>query len=53
MAKLAPITAKMRELLADPVEIDQILIRGAEHANAITFKHMREIKDIVGLWSIM
>jgi len=51
--KLAPITAKMRELLAHPEEIDQILIRGAEHANALTQKHIRAIKDIVGLWSLM
>ena len=53
IAKLAPITEKMRHLLKDPVEIDQILIRGAEHANALTQKHMTEIKDIVGLWSVM
>jgi len=53
VAKLAPITEKMRHLLADPAEIDQILIRGAEHAGALTGKHMREIKDIVGLWSLM
>jgi len=50
--KLAPITQKMRELLQDPVEIDRVLIRGAEHANALTQKHMREIKEIVGLWSL-
>jgi tryptophanyl-tRNA synthetase len=53
VAKLSPITEKMRHLLADPSEIDQILIRGAEHANTLTGKHMREIKDIVGLWSLM
>jgi len=51
--KLSPITQKMRELLKDPVEIDRILIRGAEHANALTQKHLREIKEIVGLWSLM
>jgi len=51
--KLAPITDKMRQLLADPAAIDQILIRGAEHANALTGKHMREIKEMVGLWSVM
>ena len=50
---LAPITQKMRDLLKDPVEIDRVLIRGAEHAGAITQKHLREIKDIVGLWSIL
>jgi tryptophanyl-tRNA synthetase len=51
--KLTPITQKMRHLLGEPAEIDQILIRGAEHANALTGKHMREIKDIVGLWSVL
>ncbi|MDX2028770.1 MAG: tryptophan--tRNA ligase [Alphaproteobacteria bacterium] len=53
VAKLLPITTKMRQLLAEPAEIDKILIRGAEHANALTQKHMREIKEIIGLWSIM
>jgi len=53
VAKLGPITDKMRRLLADPVEIDQILIRGGEHAGALTGKHMREVKEIVGLWSVM
>jgi tryptophanyl-tRNA synthetase len=53
VAKLAPITDKMRRLLAEPAEIDQILIRGAEHANALTQKHLREVKDIVGLWSVI
>ena len=53
VAKLSPLTDKMRHLLADPAEIDRVLIRGAEHANALTGKHMREIKDLVGLWSVM
>ncbi|MDP9126686.1 MAG: tryptophan--tRNA ligase [Pseudomonadota bacterium] len=53
VATLGPITARMRELMAHPNEIDKILIRGAEHANALTSKHMREVKDIIGLWSIM
>ena len=52
VAKLAPITDKMRHLLKDPVEIDQILIRGAEHANALAEKHMSEVKDFVGLWNV-
>ncbi len=53
VAKLGPITEKMRQLLKEPGEIDRILIRGAEHANALTQKHLREIKDIVGLWSVL
>jgi tryptophanyl-tRNA synthetase len=51
--RLAPISKTMRELMRDPGEIDKILIRGAEHANALTQKHLREIKEIVGLWSLM
>jgi tryptophanyl-tRNA synthetase len=52
VAKIAPITERMRHLLNDPVEIDQILIRGSEHANALTQKHMREIRELVGLWCL-
>ena len=50
--KLAPMTQRMRELMQDTAEIDKILIRGAEKANALTQKHLREVKDIVGLWSL-
>ena len=48
--KLAPITANMRNLLADTTEIDKILQRGAERANALAGQHLAEIKEIVGLW---
>ena len=51
VAKLAPITQKMRELLADPAEIDRVLQKGADAANEITQKHLREVKEIVGLWN--
>jgi tryptophanyl-tRNA synthetase len=50
VAKLGPITARMRELMADSAEIDRILAKGAEKANAITQQHLREIKDLVGFW---
>ena len=53
IAKLAPISARMRELLADKAELERALIHGAEIANALTDKHLREVKDIVGLWSVM
>lgn len=49
-AKLVPITNRMRELMADPAEIDNILRKGAEKANAVTLPHLREIKDLVGFW---
>jgi tryptophanyl-tRNA synthetase len=51
VSKLSPITATMRELLADPAEIDRILTAGAAKANALTQKHIREIRDLVGLWA--
>jgi tryptophanyl-tRNA synthetase len=50
VAKLAPITSKMCELLAHPTEIDAVLKKGAEVANALAEKHMREVRDLVGLW---
>ena len=53
VSKLAPMTEKMCALLADPAEIDRVLIHGAEHASALTQKHMREVKDIVGLWNVI
>jgi tryptophanyl-tRNA synthetase len=53
VAKLGPITTRMRELMADPASLDQVLIHGSEHANALAQKHMREIKELVGLWSVM
>ncbi len=49
VAHLAPITAKMRALLADPAEIDRLLAIGATRAQAIAGKHLAEIKEIVGL----
>ena len=52
IAKLSPITAEMRKLMTDPVEIDKILIHGSEHAGALTQKYLREIKDIIGLWNV-
>ena len=47
--RLAPITLKMRELMADTSEIDRILHRGRDRALEIADQHMREIRDIVGI----
>jgi tryptophanyl-tRNA synthetase len=47
--RLAPITTRMRELTGDKSEIDRILKRGAERADAIASRHLAEVKDIVGL----
>jgi len=46
--KLAPITAEMRRLSADPGHIDAILAGGAEKASAIAEETMRAVKRIVG-----
>jgi tryptophanyl-tRNA synthetase len=49
VAKLSPITTRMKELLDDKAEIDSILRKGGERASAIAAKHLDELKDIIGL----
>ena len=49
VAHLAPITQRMNELLADKAEIDRLLRKGGERAEAIASKHLAEVKDIIGL----
>ena len=46
--KLSPINGEMKRLLADPAEIDRLLVDGAERARAIATTTMAEVKDIVG-----
>jgi tryptophanyl-tRNA synthetase len=48
VAKLSPITAEMKRLVADPGHIDRTLGNGAERAQAIASKTMDHVKDIVG-----
>jgi len=48
VAKLTPIAAEMRRLLADPAEIDGILKAGANKARAIAAPVMAEVKKLVG-----
>jgi len=48
VAKLGPITAEMRRLLADPAEIDRVLKAGAHKARAIATPIMGEVKKTVG-----
>ncbi|MFA6279990.1 MAG: tryptophan--tRNA ligase [Bdellovibrionales bacterium] len=48
ISKLVPITNRMRELMADQAEIDAILAKGADKANDLTQKHLRDVKDRVG-----
>ena len=47
---LGPITARMRELMDNPDEIDAALRQGAERANAIAEPIMEEVRQIVGFW---
>jgi len=49
VAKLAPISAEMTRLTADPAFIDGILADGAARAEAIAKPVMDAVKDIVGL----
>jgi tryptophanyl-tRNA synthetase len=48
VAKIAPIATRMRELLADPAELDRILKDGAARAAAIADPIVAEAKKIVG-----
>jgi tryptophanyl-tRNA synthetase len=48
VAKLTPLAAEMRRLLADPAEIDRILKDGADRARVLTAPVMRDVKKLVG-----
>jgi tryptophanyl-tRNA synthetase len=48
VAKLTPIAAEMRRLLADTAEIDRILKKGADQARAIAAPVLSEVKKLVG-----
>jgi tryptophanyl-tRNA synthetase len=48
VARLTPIAAEMRRLLADAGEIDRVLKAGAEKASALAAPVMDEVKRLVG-----
>jgi tryptophanyl-tRNA synthetase len=48
VARLSPIAAEMRRLLADSAHVDSILADGAARAEAIATPNMRAVRDIVG-----
>ncbi len=50
VSSLAPVTAEMRRLMADPTEIDRVLKDGAERAAGIADPVIEEVKTIVGFW---
>lgn len=49
VAKLAPITSKMRILMEDPETLDRTLAHGTDRAQEIAEGHLKEIKKVVGL----
>ena len=50
VAHLSPITARYREILADPAEIDRTLASGADRARAIAAPVMDDVRRLVGFW---
>ena len=48
VAKLAPITDKMRRIRDDEIYLDGVLRYGADRARAIARENMNSVKDIVG-----
>jgi tryptophanyl-tRNA synthetase len=52
VANLAPITKRMGEFMADPAEIDRMILKSLHRARELAAKHMDEVRKIVGLWSV-
>jgi tryptophanyl-tRNA synthetase len=50
VSRLAPVSAAMRGMLADPGQIDAILAAGAEHARELAKPVVAETKRIMGFW---
>jgi tryptophanyl-tRNA synthetase len=48
--KIAPMNAKMRELMADPAEIDRILVAGGEKARSVAAPILKDVRDLMGFW---
>jgi tryptophanyl-tRNA synthetase len=48
VAKLSPIAAEMRRLLADPAELDRLMLKGADQARALAAPVMTEVRRVVG-----
>jgi tryptophanyl-tRNA synthetase len=48
VARIAPVNAEMKRLLADRAEIDRVLADGARRARAIAHPIVNQAKDIVG-----
>ncbi|MDO9223958.1 MAG: tryptophan--tRNA ligase [Caulobacter sp.] len=50
VAKLGPVSDRMRRLMADPAEIDRVLAAGADRAREVAAPTLDEVKRIVGFW---
>ena len=48
--KLAPVGDRMRQLLADPAELDRILVKGAAKASEAAAPTLAEVRKLVGFW---
>jgi tryptophanyl-tRNA synthetase len=46
---LGPIGGEMKRLMADPSYVDGVLRDGSERAGVIAYKHLAEVRDIIGL----
>jgi tryptophanyl-tRNA synthetase len=49
--KLAPMTARMSELMADTAQIDAYLREGTDAANVLAQETVKKTKDIMGFWA--
>jgi tryptophanyl-tRNA synthetase len=47
---LGPVTAQMRRLMADPAEVDRVLVAGAERAGEVAAPILAETRAKVGFW---
>lgn len=52
VAHLSPITARMRDYMNDPAEIDSALRKGADKANAVATPIIQEVRRIAGFWQV-
>ena len=50
VARLGPVGAEMRRLMADPAQIDAVLAKGAERARAAAAPTLAEVRTKVGFW---
>ena len=49
---LAPVSTKMRSLMAHPIEIDRILAEGTARARTIAEPILKEVRATIGFWRV-